>query len=227
MHKYASPTPEARELVSELEFVWDQIKSNPSSSSSSSPLQNVSSLQPQLHPQPSYTSIGGSRNDIPSSALTTGSNPNRLRVLSPVSQRDEDDLRLEEEIPEDNYSDPLRSRSPLNSRNLKWRRRVEQALTKLTAEVAALNEQLESNRRLYGPGARRKPGLWPWIKWIVWVAIRQVVWDAIILAAVALWMRWKGDKRLEKRLGLAWERIRGWVEGLARRIGRSKLLRNR
>jgi len=28
MHRYASATPEARELVSELEFVWDQIRSN-------------------------------------------------------------------------------------------------------------------------------------------------------------------------------------------------------
>lgn len=26
MHRYATPTPEARELVAELEFVWDQIK---------------------------------------------------------------------------------------------------------------------------------------------------------------------------------------------------------
>ncbi|KAL9062208.1 MAG: hypothetical protein Q9157_009125, partial [Trypethelium eluteriae] len=28
MHKYAAQAPDARELVSELEFVWDQIKSN-------------------------------------------------------------------------------------------------------------------------------------------------------------------------------------------------------
>ena len=28
MHVYASSTPEARELVAELEFVWDQVKSN-------------------------------------------------------------------------------------------------------------------------------------------------------------------------------------------------------
>src|SRR5690349_9423073 len=35
MRKYASPSPDARELVSELEFVWDQVKSNVPSSSSS------------------------------------------------------------------------------------------------------------------------------------------------------------------------------------------------
>jgi hypothetical protein len=32
MHEYASQTPEACELVAELEFVWDQIKFNAASS---------------------------------------------------------------------------------------------------------------------------------------------------------------------------------------------------
>ncbi|KAI5850542.1 acyl CoA binding protein-domain-containing protein [Morchella snyderi] len=37
MHRYASATPEARGLVAELEFVWDQIRSNQSSQSAVSP----------------------------------------------------------------------------------------------------------------------------------------------------------------------------------------------
>jgi hypothetical protein len=28
MHKYASPSPDSRKLVAELELVWDQVKSN-------------------------------------------------------------------------------------------------------------------------------------------------------------------------------------------------------
>ena len=42
MHKYASQTDEAKQLVEELEFVWDQIKSNSQHSSSehSSPLRH-------------------------------------------------------------------------------------------------------------------------------------------------------------------------------------------
>jgi hypothetical protein len=224
MHKYASPTPEARELVSELEFVWDQIKSNPSSSSSSSPLQ---SAHPQLHAQPSYASIGGSRTDIPPRP-SAGNNPSRLRVLSPVSQRDEEEMQRQRDEDEAGEFGDTRDRDPDTGmdneiRNRKWRRRVEQALTKLTAEIAALREQMESNRSIYGP-ARRRSGLWAWIKWLVWVAIRQIVWDAIILAAVALWMRWKGDGRLEKRMGVLWGRIRGWFARLARRIGRSKVV---
>lgn len=47
MHKNASTTPESRELVAELEFVWDRIKSNYNSSalsSSSIPQDNSSAL---------------------------------------------------------------------------------------------------------------------------------------------------------------------------------------
>lgn len=58
MHKYAITLTEARELVSELEFVWDQIKSNSASSSSSSPGQLARSQGQQM--PPSHASIGGS-----------------------------------------------------------------------------------------------------------------------------------------------------------------------
>lgn len=62
MHAYASTTSEARELVAELEFVWDQIKSNPASLSSSvSPDHlGLSSSQAKWGPQQkrSYTDLG-------------------------------------------------------------------------------------------------------------------------------------------------------------------------
>jgi hypothetical protein len=40
MRKYAASSPDSRELVDELEFVWDQVKSNVSPTSSSSPTHN-------------------------------------------------------------------------------------------------------------------------------------------------------------------------------------------
>lgn len=36
MHQYASSTPEGRELVAELEFVWNQVKANSNNTSSES-----------------------------------------------------------------------------------------------------------------------------------------------------------------------------------------------
>ncbi len=92
---------DARELVSELEFVWDQIKSNPPSSSSGSqsypphrrnssdgnspPLNRTDDESPPIYP---VMSAHGSRNPRPQTRPDrTGKS---LRVLSPVSQSQAD-----------------------------------------------------------------------------------------------------------------------------------------
>ncbi|KAH2704851.1 hypothetical protein KXV24_003175 [Aspergillus fumigatus] len=291
MHRYASQTPEARELVAELEFVWDQIKSNTSSSSSSSPMQNVG--VPPL-PQPNYASIGGRLarpiyEDIIATARDNHSRErnhgdSRLRVLSPVSQpdglyerrgnkdmgdeeaqvlededeEDEDEEEYEEaqdtiyEDDDDNDDDDnnnnnnssnsnSNSQSQENShrfdddpdeaqsrgrtrglqpataagdkkhrvvssgeRDRRWRRRVEQALTKMTAEIAAVREQMEA-RAL---ASRRRSALWTWLKWIVWVTLRQIIFDLAILGMVLIWMRIKGDRRLEEKLKVGWSEVK-------------------
>lgn len=92
MHAYASQTVEARELVAELEFVWDQVKSNISSSSASSPMQSAGVPPlPQPQPQPSYGSIGAQLAQFPEYQYmaSTARGDSRLRVLSPVSQPDD------------------------------------------------------------------------------------------------------------------------------------------
>jgi hypothetical protein len=243
MHRYASPIPEARELVSELEFVWDQIKSNTSSSSSSSPLRR-SSTSPPLRTQPSYASIGGHVSRGQDSNTGGPARDSRLRVLSPVSQADEDlgqknyaaeqgeDDEDEEEYQEardaihDDNPDELdddralrrnwasKARVDDETYNRKWRRRVEQALTKMTTEIAAMREQMETRARYN----RRKGSLWAWLKWLVWVAMRQIFWDIAILGAVLLWMRLRGDRRAEERLKIAWVEVR-------RRLAKLRLLR--
>lgn len=277
MHRYASQTPEARELVAELEFVWDQIKSNTSSSSLSSPMQNVG--VPPL-PQPNYASIGGRLarpvyEDIIATARDNHSHErnrgdSRLRVLSPVSQpdelyerrgnmdvmdeeeaqvlEDEDEEEEEEEEYEeaqdtlygddddhdnnqsqqnsqrfDNEPDEAQSRGRTRGlqpapaagdkkhrvvssgeRDRRWRRRVEQALTKMTAEIAAVREQMEA-RALAN---RRRSALWTWLKWIVWVTLRQIIFDLAILGMVLIWMRIKGDRRLEEKLKVGWSEVK-------------------
>ncbi|OAX80386.1 hypothetical protein ACJ72_05286 [Emergomyces africanus] len=291
MNKYASSTPEARELISELEFVWDQIKSNPSSSSSSgdSPVRIHASSSSHSQPpqQPSriisptppsrsnygsqYGSIGGRISRVEAAEAGGMDRPfyagrdSRLRVLSPVSQPDDNDMpsscrrnynapggerlgELEDEDEEDeeefqeardspyeddeddddddddeqsadsniNYnnnrntnsyghsdggtrrrqlprgSDGGRDRDkekantkPKSTYNRRWRRRVEQAMTKMTAEVAAMREQMET-RAL---NSRRRSSLWAWIKWIVWVVVRQVCWDFVLVGCVLVWLR--------------------------------------
>lgn len=76
----------------------------------------------------------------------------------------------------------------------KWRKRVEQSLMKMTAEVAALREQLEA-RRLFAHSAHYRlfRGIWRW----VWACFKHIAVDVFILGIVLLWMRRKKDKRLE------------------------------
>ena len=208
MHKYASTTAEARELVAELEFVWDQIKSNSVSSSGSSPGQ-ASGLPGGLQQSRSYTSI------IPGGGV--GARDDRdggLRALRPVSDGDEEEIDEEEEMEEardGEYADDgeMVARSGgdegkrnYEARNRKWRKRMEQALMRMTTEVAALREQLEAKRFL---DRQRRKNLWAWMRWLVWVTIRHLVVSAAIIGLVLIWARRKRDKRVEQGLGLLLE----------------------
>ncbi|KAE8378851.1 acyl CoA binding protein-domain-containing protein [Aspergillus bertholletiae] len=251
MHRYASQTSEARELVSELEFVWDQVKINTSvSSASSSPVQTAA--PPFTQSQPSYASIGGrlARSDY-DHLVATARGDSRLRVLSPVSQpeevfqrrshvdrvQDEDEEEEEYAEAQDNldegdddhdnddasYNNPpdegsehdadeavLRGRGrtgpkkPPDVDSRRWRRRVEQALTKMTAEIAAVREQMEARAVAH----RRRNSIWAWLKWLVWVTLRQVIWDLAILGMLLIWMRLRGDRRLESKLKVGWTEVK-------------------
>jgi hypothetical protein len=76
----------------------------------------------------------------------------------------------------------------------KWRARVEQAIVKMTAEVAALREQLEARRLFsHSPHYRLLRGVWRW----VWASLKHVAVDVFILGVVLLWMRRRKDRRLE------------------------------
>ncbi|KAF2845356.1 hypothetical protein T440DRAFT_472679 [Plenodomus tracheiphilus IPT5] len=277
MHKYASPSPDSRELVAELEFVWDQVKSNVPSSSSSSPLQTLS--QVGLHiPQGYSQQLGQSgRAAMDRRRSSTGDNNGNdddrpLRVKSPMSQSEEDLEEEEAEIDRDEFVDAPDSQYNPNSEEdagvqtdyqkilrrqheqshqqpqrqqpkamqppttptpapkmrsiipqpipmpnftstpkdstdkdprptpkeqaaeAKWRKRIEASLMKMTAEVAALREQLEA-RRLFAHSAHYRlfRGIYRW----VWAAVKHIAINVFILGLVLLWMRRKKDTRLE------------------------------
>ncbi|KAJ5382365.1 Acyl-CoA-binding protein ACBP [Penicillium concentricum] len=282
MHQYASQTPEACELVAELEFVWDQIKYN-AASSSDSPLNTVG--VPPLS-RSAYGSIGGrlakseeyDRPDRRDDA-SRRDRDSRLRVLSPVSQpeeeeyyrrrrgdldngegggrhnedEDEDDEEFEEardslyeERDQDDHDNddpdtssnthtnteasshrPKHRRNPASGistnssgtgllprrdshsnseppKDSRWRRRVEQALTKMTAEIAAVREQMEAR----SVAQRRRSGFWAWLKWMIWVAVRQILFDIAMLGMLLIWMRLRGDRRVEQRLKTGWAAVK-------------------
>ncbi|KOS20529.1 Acyl-CoA-binding protein -like protein 3 [Escovopsis weberi] len=154
MHKYAK-TADGRELVAELEFVWNQIKDTVPSSSS------------EAH----------SSHDGP------------MKVLSPMSEMDEAELRSQrlldmeyEELEVGKFA------------TLRWQRKMEHALTKLSAEVAALREQITTGREWR---ARKERSVGAWIRWLAWVILKHFIVHSAILCMVLLWMRRRKDRRLE------------------------------
>ncbi|KAL8783865.1 MAG: hypothetical protein Q9195_009257 [Heterodermia aff. obscurata] len=223
MHKYASTTSEARELVAELEFVWDQIKSNPASSSASSPGQHIGASAASGHQLGSSyggTGAGQSRRRETDSGA--------LRVLRPVSDADEEEIDEADEFEEarsgltadegdeERITRVRESKSrDLDVRNRKWRRRVEQALIKMTAEVAALREQLEAKSMFEGRPKRR---IWAWIVWVTWATVRHILVDTAALVFLYLWFKRKDDPRLEMGLRLL-------ARATATKFQRTRLLR--
>jgi hypothetical protein len=278
MHKYASPSPDSRELVAELEFVWDQVKSNVPSSSSSSPLRTSDHITPgysQHELGQSGRAAMNNSSDMDRSRPDPQESERRevpLRVKSPMSQSEEELEEEEAEIdrgevfvdaPDSQYNPtsypdegpeledagvqtdieqliraepiPIQTPTPAprnrgmgvlgkpiqmpipgfgttpaaagnntsaakdsspkeSAADQKWRKRVEQSLMKMTAEVAALREQLEA-RRLFAHSAHYRlfRGVWRW----VWACFKHIAVDVFILGIVLLWMRRKKDKRLE------------------------------
>lgn len=169
---------DARELVAELEFVWDQIKNNSASSSGSSPGHGVPSYnQPRRFTQPQ------SGNDGP------------MRILSPMSENDELELRSERRLGyEEDYEDDEDEEDNGGKKSRGWRKTVEQALVKMTAEIAALREQIATGREYQGK-RQRTPGRW--LAWLMWLAVRHFLVDFVVLGIVLLWLRKRKDRRVE------------------------------
>lgn len=231
MHKYASHSAESRELVSELEFVWDQVKSNVPSSASSSPQRQFGVLGDMSRHSgpPQYggiTSFSKSFQEEQRIRNEKRKSSDPMRVISPLSQSQEEELEAEEDeneefvdAPDSQMADPpprmidaeisriergsppneewpkTRRKSPTGpSKDEKWRKRIESALVKMTAEVAALREQLES-RRLFTHTLQFR--ILRFISNAVWGLVKHVALDVVILGIILLWMRRKKDKRLE------------------------------
>lgn len=225
MHTYASSTPEARELVEELEFVWDQVKSNSlqhsSGSEHSSPLHAVErSGYIQGTGGSSVPGMSSSTAALDRSAARDGEQ--LMRVLSPVSQAEVEEEELLGDDGDEEFVDAPVSqidaaesqdisdgedgagagahgtagprRQTPSRQDIRWRRRIEGSLIKLTTEVAALREQLESSKFFRN---RTRKSLMGWVLRLSWWAVQLFVADAVILWFVILYMRRKDDRRLE------------------------------
>lgn len=190
MHRYAT-TPDAEELVSELEFVWNQIRNNSPSSSASSPRNSPPSRRFQ---QPTSGADGP------------------MKVLSPMSEQDEAELRSQrqmeiDEDDEDEADKAITRRSDAASSS-RWQRKVERAITSLSAEVAALREQISSGREWR---SRVEKSWAAWFGRIALLVLKHLMADALLLVLVLLWMRRRKDQRLEDLVRAGLKLMREYV----------------
>lgn len=112
-----------------------------------------------------------------------------MRVLSPMSQDDEAESRQRIEYgAEEDVADEG------NARTKRWRRTIEQALVKMTAEIAALREQIATGREYQGK-KRKSPARW--IGWFMWIVSKHFLTDVLILGIILLWLRKRKDLRIE------------------------------
>ena len=234
MKEYASGTQESRELVSELEFVWGQIQNQSQSAGSGSRSgsggdgdgERESPRRSGVMKMDSFTSDGnqslgippGSGRARPQGLMRNDTTDTRLRVLSPVSQRDSDDIVEGEEDPAD---DGQVQNATGPERDPQWRASIEAHLRSLSTEIAALREQLSANHLLSSSGytpytyqqLSLKWKIWyrisSWIKWTLWSAVRQMCVSAVLLGVLIVWGRWKGDRRVEEWARRRWKEVRG------------------
>ncbi|KAM0486066.1 hypothetical protein ACHAPX_000768 [Trichoderma viride] len=188
MHKYAN-TSDGRELVAELEFVWNQIKDNAASSDSSSA--NPSDPSHVFH-QPRSGSDGP------------------MKILSPMSEQDIA-LRSRREIDEDDEDAVARNEEErqISLQNSRWTRKMERAITKLTAEVAALREQIATGREWKSKKEKSFPS---WMRWLIFVVMKHLLMDCVVLCIILVWMRSRKDRRLEDIVRAALRLVREYVK---------------
>lgn len=222
MKVYAAGTAEARELVDELEFVWNQIRSQSGSEES---LRNTA------------------RSGAGAAGPATGGHvEGRLRVLSPDESGQvvegevasipepevpDDDSANDENILDAAYNSERNPQSSVDRRSQpsastrKWQRQVETALSKISTELAALREQIdELNSSSYYRSRfsiRRRKGvkrLLSWMRWILWIAVRQLAVDGLVLGLLILWAWGRGDDRYQRWFTRRWAQFRKAIEAL-------------
>lgn len=99
----------------------------------------------------------------------------------------------------------------ISKKGSSWQRKVERAITNLSAEVAALREQITTGREWK---SRKEKSLSVWMGWLTWTIMRHLLVDFVILGLVLLWMRRRKDRRLEDLVRAALKLIREYVRNI-------------
>ncbi|BFZ61037.1 hypothetical protein YB2330_002095 [Saitoella coloradoensis] len=168
MQRYASPHPATTELISELEFVWSQIKDAPASSA-------TTSRESSPARSPEHLRFG-------SSSLGQYFRHSRTHTLAG------DDAGPWEE-----GSNRMVGRGVVRTSTSRWKEDVERALEGLRVEVAALREELQASRAPPPPppSSHASP-LAKISKGFLMFLSKHALFDGIVLILAWLWFQ-KGE----------------------------------
>lgn len=176
----------AAELVSDLEFVWNQIKNNSPSSSDLSARQLGADITPRRFAEPSPGTDGP------------------MKFISPMSEEDEAEQDYQRRMVAGDAGDD----DEYVKRGDKWSKKMERAVVRLSAEIAALREQIMAGREWR---LKKEKSFGAWMGWLLWLAMKHLVLDLFILSLVLIWMRRRKDRRLEDLVRAAFKIGREYV----------------
>lgn len=193
-------------LASKLEAEWNEIKDG------RPPTGSVSNQAAAAATQAAATSP--TRHFAQPLSGTDGP----MKVLSPMSEDDEAEVKEdvdqaggaavpEAEAPEKESG--AAKKPPQHSET--WQTKMERAVIKLAAEVAALREQITTGREWRAKKERSFPA---WIAWLAWLVMKHIAVDFVILAVVLFWMRRRKDPRLEDLVRAALRLGREYARGI-------------
>ncbi len=97
---------------------------------------------------------------------------------------------------------------PAKRENQRWHKMMERAMVKVSAEVAALREQITAGREFR---SRRESRPFEWAGWLAWALFKHVALDLLVLTLVLLWMRRRKDRRLEDHVRGALRVLREYI----------------
>ncbi len=113
-----------------------------------------------------------------------------MKVLSPMSEDDAAEHRYRDKQEDKGEEDYVKKGD-------RWSHKVEQALMRLSAEIAALREQITTGREWRAKKERTIPAQ---IGWVLSLVAKHFAIDIFILAVVLIWMRKRKDRRLEDQV---------------------------
>lgn len=128
-----------------------------------------------------------------------------MKILSPMSEDQEAEHDYQRRIAEEEEDE---EDGEYVKKGDRWSKKMERAIVRLSAEIAALREQITSGRE-WRSKRERSPGAW--LSWFFWLITKHFAIDLVILAIVLIWMRRRKDRRLEDHVRAALRIAREYI----------------